>query len=541
MPKKSDILFEDRLTYKDVAVLSDAQQYVGDLLKDTGKKISLAVLSNATYSGYYLNGRVYPAKYMKAGTPTWTDAEHGGVSPYNAPVLKRHDDDSDPIGRVVWAEYHQIKQGADWVEDWKSPAMGLQKGSGYIRLTLNITDADEIPKFLDNRHKTLSTSAVSENLVCSICGQDVMKTRDYCGHTPGQEYTPLDEGPLAGRDSAMCYFITGPKKYKEVSVVWNPAQPHAVIDSIKVLSDSLKDGKSLDIAPYIANVDVAGDEFQLIVRDDLTGAVVPLTLKKGQPDAIPNGSMRPSGKVVIPVNMPDNEQTKTVVATEGSMDSLIKAVQDTTEGLSKVSERLGVIETRIDKLEASPTQDKETTQMPQDTPANKPADGSPNPGQPAESTQPDAKKADERTLDAMAAQLADLRENNKQLQSDRDAKEAELTKMTSENAGLKDQLHKEHCLRLALMRAVTAGKGEGKALDSMDAVKVFATELAKRAHVSIADSLKDEDSVFNAKLPHLKGLPHFISDVNKSEPDASTRIVDGSGKNNTSKTAEVDI
>jgi hypothetical protein len=180
-------------------------------------------------------------------------------------------------------------------------------------------------------------------------------------------------------------------------------------------------------------------------------------------------------------------------------------------------------------------QEKEKTTMAQETPAKQPEAAA------DVNKQPEAKKTDERTLDALASQIAELRDNNKQLQSDRDSKEAELAKMVTENAGLKDQLHKEHCLRLATMRAVTTGTGEGKALDSVTAVKAFADELAKRASVSIADSLKDEDQVFNAKLPHLKGLPNFISDVKKSEPEASTRIVDAEGKNNPSKTENVDI
>jgi hypothetical protein len=484
---------EDQLNYKDIPVLKDAQNYVEDLMKDSSKKLSLTIVSNATYSGYFLNGRVYPGKYVKAGTPTWTDAEHGGVSPYSAPVLKNHKKDTDPIGRVVYAEYRHLLNGDAWENDWRNPATGLDKGSGLIRITASISDQEEIQKFLDGRHKTLSTTSVTKMLTCSVCGTNIMKD-GFCGHQPGEFYEPTSDSPLAGAEKVMGYFITGPKTYKEVSVVTDPAQPHAVVDTVKLISDSIQSKKNLDSLLYACSFDVAGTNLDLIIRDDATGNFVPLTRKPDQPDAIPNGSMKSKIQVAIPETKvldtkPNDEASKEGVAT--------------------------------DKVQ---TPNKETNMSQETKPEVK----------------PDAK--DGKNIEALVGQLADLRDNNRQLQADRDAKDAELTKVLADNTSLKTELHKANCLRLACLRAVTVKTIDGKTLDSADAVRAYAVTLEGRAHNSITDSLKDEDSVFSAKLPHIKGLPNFIKDEEAPEPEQIVREVKPVvPSTDSTKTPDIDI
>jgi hypothetical protein len=121
-------------------------------------------------------------------------------------------------------------------------------------------------------------------------------------------------------------------------------------------------------------------------------------------------------------------------------------------------------------------------------------------------------------------------------------KDAELTKVLADNTTLKTELHKANCLRLACLRAVTVKTIDGKTLDSADAVRAYAVTLEGRAHNSITDSLKDEDSVFSAKLPHIKGLPNFIKDEVAPEPEQIVREVKPAAPSTDStKTPDIDI
>jgi hypothetical protein len=467
--------------------------------------MSLTIVANATYSGYYLNGRVYPGKYVKAGTPTWVDAEHGGVSPYNAPVLKHHDSRSDPIGRVVHAEYQHILHGDAWENDWRTPVTGLDKGSGFIRLTANITDEAEIQRFLDGRHKTLSTTSRSQSLTCSICGVNIMKD-GFCGHRPGEMYEPEKKSPLGQSDTpVMAYFITGPKTYAEVSVVTHPAQPHAVVDTIKIISDAQMKN-TLDNIMYEGRVDIPGNNLSLIIRDDLSGNIVPLTRKPDQRDAIPDGSMRAKVQVAIP--------EPKVVSTPNADES--------GAGVAKASPSSNSTENNHMSQENKTATIVDTTSV--------------------VAAKPDAKDTSERTLTALSDQLADLRDNNKLLQADRDAKDAELTRVLNEIVGLKDQLHKANCLRLACMRALTVREVDGKKLDSVASVKAYADTLAPRTPNSIADALNDEESPFGARLKITTGLPAFVKDAAPAEPAVQVReVAEPEKKDSTLQTPGFDI
>ena len=62
----------------------------------------LVVTIDATYSGYLLNNRVYPGKFVrdKRSWGTWISADRGGLAPFDKPVLTHHQQsDGDPIGR----------------------------------------------------------------------------------------------------------------------------------------------------------------------------------------------------------------------------------------------------------------------------------------------------------------------------------------------------------------------------------------------------------------------------------------------------------
>lgn len=203
-----------------------ADDVTGPALNSLDKSSRLVISTRATFSGYLLNGRVYPGIHMKDATATWCDAKHGGRSTYNRPFLVNHNLDSDPVGRVVSASYHQLKSGRDFLEDFKRPDTQFPGGSGYIQLTAHITNPDAIEKCLRGEYLTVSTAYDSSIAVCSVCGTNVAEEK-WCGHVPGKSYEVEDED-----SKVLCYFVPGPMSYREISFVNQPAQPQAVVSTM---------------------------------------------------------------------------------------------------------------------------------------------------------------------------------------------------------------------------------------------------------------------------------------------------------------------
>jgi hypothetical protein len=302
----------DYVDFQAPRLKKDALDFFHDAMKDGGKV--LLVGSNATYSGYLLNGRTYPGTHMKQGVETWCDKDHGGVAPCNAPVLLFHDAKVPAIGRVVKAAYQRLWSGDDWFNDWRKPARGYEKGSGYTRLQMAITDADAQEKFLDGRYKTFSTSFRSPHILCSICGTNLVD--GDCDHQIGKAYETRDG------EERECYLVTGMQFNKECSVVNHPAQPWAVGDEVRfvedvkaALSDSQVDQEMLD-SKYTLGLGLTkiSDGVMLAVAD-MAGNATLLTVKDGESDTIP---ARGKGNVELPKKfvVPDLDGSKGQVKDE---------------------------------------------------------------------------------------------------------------------------------------------------------------------------------------------------------------------------------
>jgi hypothetical protein len=192
---------------------------------DAGGRPSLITTIAATHAGRLTaNNAFYHPMKVQRGMETFT-------SPYKKPVLKNHDLDSDPLGRVYAARYVDLSapyasrfQLRDYlISDAKKNIIRLPdpllqelrnpkfEGLGYIELTANITDKDAIEMIMDERFKTVSVAFVTDAAVCSICGQDWVKD-GKCDHIPGQM---VDDKPT--------FIIVGNMRYDEVSFVNRPA------------------------------------------------------------------------------------------------------------------------------------------------------------------------------------------------------------------------------------------------------------------------------------------------------------------------------
>lgn len=277
------LLFRDWVEFHDVKFRPDAVQFFEDVSKEAGAKLSLLVDSPATWSGYLLNGRVYPGAHMKEGVRTWCDPEHGGIDHFNKPVLVHHNSDSgDPIGRVVNASYEQLLFGDQFFQDWEQPARQGASGSGRIDLRMRITHPEAIDKFLRGEYGTFSTSFDSSHAICTVCGKN-MKAEGWCGHVPGKVYEAKDANEEVVK--AECYFVTGPMFYKEVSVVNDPAQPRAIVQNMQ-LEEALKDGTEFP-AFFDRGLGAAPT---MLLQDSASGTATRLTMNDGESGAIPSGT-----------------------------------------------------------------------------------------------------------------------------------------------------------------------------------------------------------------------------------------------------------
>lgn len=189
---------------------------------------SLVVVIAATHSGRVThNNALYLPNKMSVAVPSFT-------SPYPKPVLKNHNEEGEPLGRVMSARYvdtcgNTLEAVKDYVtapsitdffkvidflgQKLKDPAF---PGLGYIEVTAKITDADAIQKILDGRYLTVSTSMNTNQAICSICKQDWL-SEGKCDHDPG---TVVDD--------KLAYIICGDMTYNELSYVNRPADPLAL-------------------------------------------------------------------------------------------------------------------------------------------------------------------------------------------------------------------------------------------------------------------------------------------------------------------------
>src|ERR1035441_5242121 len=210
---------------------------------------SLLVRVAATHAGIINgNSRFYRPDMMMKGTSTWTENLD---SP--GPLLAHHDEESDPLGRVLTAKYRDLSylyrdeypilndsvfycsdakkrmsmlETVDWVVDNMSDIPDY-KGLGLIELGLKVTEPDAIAKVNRKEFLTVSVGFATDSAICSVCHQD-WAVDDRCDHELGRKY----KGKAA-------YVISGSMDFNEVSFVNSPADPFATTLSIEKLTDSV--------------------------------------------------------------------------------------------------------------------------------------------------------------------------------------------------------------------------------------------------------------------------------------------------------------
>lgn len=232
----------------------------------SGKK-GLQVRIAATHAGIITgNNTFYMPDKVRDGVPSF-------IENYNKPVLLHHDEEKDPIGRIINARYVDTSLGVkdNWygkeVKDTQGKLQGtvneqqlkdfcegkmpygmavdyvrtildnsvLQdpnyQGLGYAEIVANIRDEAAIEKFLDGRYLTGSVSAATDRAVCSRCKQDWTKDGP-CDHRPGSI-----------SDGKKVYLIAGNFRYQEYSMVNKPADRHSKV--LELYYNGVKDSIEL--------------------------------------------------------------------------------------------------------------------------------------------------------------------------------------------------------------------------------------------------------------------------------------------------------
>ena len=323
----------DTMSLNERAIASDASSLIHDVL-DAKKKPVLRASIDATHSGRLTNMRVYPGQRMRKGVNTF-------LKPVPKPVLKHHRDDEDAIGRVSSAEYIQLKHGEAFDFDYRNPGKGA--GSGFIKLGLDIMEADAMEQFADGRIQQFSTRQAFDSAYCSVCGEDITEDLAFGGMFSSHEHQ-IGEAYKVGKgknaQDYLCFLITGDLEYREVSAVNIPGDDQSKINGFEIIEpQSVEDG--------LTTIHCAGD--------GLTAEMDSLTLTVGSEfvDLLAGGSVTAKDKRKL--------TGKTVVAVSPSFnDHLINQEEDTTD--MKDKEELKPDEEVKDE---SQNTEEETTETPE--------------------------------------------------------------------------------------------------------------------------------------------------------------------------------
>ncbi len=265
------IRFTDAVTGQ-ASLTKEAQKNlktINDSSSPTGK--SLIAQIEMTHAGVVTrNMGLYLPSNMKKGAPTFT--KH-----YNKPVLVGHDSDSDPVGRVIKADYIDTSFSYVQKDKYLSSMMVFNdkkevkkddltslaqhiiseyngkdnyRGLGHILGTLKITDAEAIQKVLDERYLTVSISMSSDSAFCSECGTDWV-SEGPCEHERGQTY---DSG-------VPVVLIPGKQSYNHVGFVSEPADQFAAgLKGVELVeNDSVK---QLDSVVHVSDK-IFNDKFSI--------------------------------------------------------------------------------------------------------------------------------------------------------------------------------------------------------------------------------------------------------------------------------------
>jgi len=191
-----------------------------------GVPSSLLITVDATHAGYInRNGFCYDS-----GAMSYAVSQDVWTKPFEKPLLKNHDSNSDPLGRVVASRF-----------------INTSESEGFTQLDVKVTDKEAIQKIIDGRFLTVSTHGAPmegapkelKYVKCSICDQNMLTAEEWCGHMRGNVYDNEKTG-----NEQKCFWSIGAMDYKEVSIVNSPADYRSNEGAAQIVSYTMMDGEN---------------------------------------------------------------------------------------------------------------------------------------------------------------------------------------------------------------------------------------------------------------------------------------------------------
>ena len=437
----------------------------------------------ASHSGTLINNRVYPPEKMRKGIKSWT-------SPYKKPVLVNHDEEGDPIGRVIKAKYVKTPRGMDGAE--YKPVLKPSDGYGYVDLAVKITDQAAIQKIMDGRYETVSVRMSTDQARCSVCGID-WADEGPCEHMPGKKY-----------DGKLAYMTTGDLTYREVSFVNIPADEFARVEGASFADQEDRD--PVDVSIYANNAEEKilcdmNDEKQSNLYDylrdvydeeeDTVAHLIDKTItkdRKSKEDQMLNGKDLTKDQLV-------------------ELDAVKQLIQEAKDGINKECQ---------DKLKTLKAEYEKTSQ---------PADSAELQKKLDESGEKLNAAIDAQT--ALSKEKDTLTEERDSLKTAQDKGDEERTTILDENVSLNSELHKLNAERLFDLKSELK-KPDVAGVKTIEDRDKKVEEFAQRSIESLKDQISDMIIERNASPEAIKpavevqnpGVEHEDSGEKKDKSDS---------------------
>jgi hypothetical protein len=488
-----ELIMYDHVSLETPAIYSDTLNLLEDMYSHNGAANAPTLAANirATHSGYLCNNRVYPGVHMRDSVGSWTSKSQGGTASFNKPVLIHHRQSDggglfstgipaeDPIGRVMQAAFTQLKEGQDFVSDFRTPAHGTDLGSGHINLGAMISDPGAIQKILDGRYDSVSVGFNTAEALCSVCGDDWLSDSkksddESCDHRPGRTYE------IDGKNY-KCFLVTGIMNYNEVSYVNNPASPNARTLSNNL--NALESAMSGDSSTPFESFSNDGSVLSLAIRDS-EGHHLELVMEDGQKDELPDLAAKMIQRTIVAMPEVAIDDKKE----DGNMakDNKETKVQDdvttpTDKADSVISDWVKDNDKKVQDTKSDDTKDQKTDDV-------------------KDNDQKDDVKDDDKAgldkalataLNAVTDERDELKTELKASKSALDAKVSLCNELTDEISELKATRTKDLSRQLAVININLQRPGTLSIGGSSEKFDKYVDSLATRSDDSLTDSITD--------------------------------------------------
>lgn len=447
----------------------------------------------ASHAGTLINNRIYPPDKMRKGVKSWT-------TPYKKPVLTNHDEDSDPIGRVINAKYTKTARAMDG-KDYQ-PILKATDGYGYVDLTLKITDPEAIQKVMDGRYETVSVRMSTDHAFCSVCNTD-WADEGPCEHMPGKKY-----------DGKLAYMTTGDLTYREVSFVNIPADEFAKVEGATF--EDHGDMEPVGVSVYANNAeekilcDMNDDkqsnlyDYLRDVYDEEEDVVAHLIDKSSKEDGKSKEDQMSNEKDLTRDQLIEMDSVKELI--QEAKDEASKECEDQLKQLKEECEKMSE---NSDCSELQKQLDEATEKL-------------------------DAAIDAQTALSKEKEALADERDG---LKSELEKRDAERTTILDENVSLNSELHKLNAERLFDLKAELS-KPDVAGIKTIEDREKKVEEFAQRSIESLKDQIGDlvieKTAAPDAIKPQAEvenpGVEHEdsgeIKDTSKSKKESKTETLD---------------